>query len=137
MSTAAPARGVAEDDRGEIGIGIMLAVTLTFIVAVAIVNIFMFLYGQAVVRSALDEGVRAGSRVDGGSAVCQQRAQAVLDDLMAGSLGDGVTITCSQPTVDQLLAAGDATFDSPMPGVPSWTIRLEARATQELAATPP
>jgi hypothetical protein len=137
MITRAPVCGATEDERGEIGIGIMLAVTLTFILAVAIVNIFMFLYGQAVVRSALDEGVRAGSRVDGGAVVCQQRAQAVLDDLMAGSLGDRVTITCSQPVANQLLAVGDATFVSPMPGVPSWTIRLEARATQELAATTP
>jgi hypothetical protein len=123
-----------KSEAGEIGIGIMLAVTMTFIVAVAIVNIFMYLYGQAVVRSALDEGVRAGSRVDGGVAVCQTRAQDVLDDLLAGPLGDRIVVACSLPAVDELLAVGEATFDSPMPGVPSWTIRLEARATQELTA---
>ncbi len=124
-------------ERGEIGIGIMLAVTFTFIVAVAIVNIFMFLYGQSVVRSALDEGVRAGSRVDAGWSVCQDRAQQVLDDLLSGKLGDGVTLTCGPGAApDELVAIADATFDSPMPGVPSWTIRLEARATQELAANP-
>lgn len=137
MSLTSPAGGSATAERGEIGIGIMLAVTMTFIVAVAIVNIFMFLYGQAVVRSALDEGVRAGSRVNGGVIVCQQRADAVIDDLLAGPLGDGVSIACSQPVPDELLAVGDATFDSPMPGVPSWTIRLEARATQEQGAAAP
>ncbi len=125
------------DERGEIGIGIMLAVTFTFIVTVAIVNIFMFVYGQAVVRSALDEGVRAGSRVDAGWAVCQERAEQVLADLLAGELGDGVTLACGPgATPDELVAIADATFDSPMPGVPSWTFHLEARATQELAATP-
>ena len=125
------------EERGEIGIGIMLAVTFTFVVAVAVVNIFMFLYGQSVVRSALDEGVRAGSRVDAGWTVCQDRALQVLDDLLPGELGDGGALVCGPGTSpDELLAIADATFDSPMPGVPSWTIHLEARATQEQAASP-
>ncbi len=125
------------NERGEIGVGIMLAVTFTLVVAVAIVNIFMFLYGQSVVRSALDEGVRAGSRVDAGWVVCQDRAEQVLEDLLGGELGDGVTLICGPgASPDELVAIADATFDSPMPLVPSWTFHLEARATQELAATP-
>lgn len=129
--------GPAADERGEVGVGILLAVTLTLVVAVGIVNVFMFLYGQSVVRAALDEGVRAGSRVDAGVAVCLDRAQQVLDDLLAGDLGDGVTIACAPgATPAELVATANATFDSLMPGVPSWTFHLEARATQELAATP-
>lgn len=129
--------GAAADERGEIGVGILLAITLTLVVAVAIVNIFMYLYGQSVVRAALDEGVRAGSRVDAGVVVCLDRARQVLDDLLAGDLGDNVSITCAPGlTPAELVATADATFDSPMPGVPSWTFRLEARATQELAANP-
>jgi hypothetical protein len=125
------------DERGEIGLGILLAVTLTLVVAVGIVNIFMFLYGQSVLRSALDEGVRAGSRVEAGAAVCLDRAHQVLDDLLGGDLGDDVTLVCAPgATPGELVAIADATFSSPMPGVPSWTFRLEARATQELAATP-
>jgi hypothetical protein len=58
----------------------------------------------------------------------------VLDDLLAGKLGDGVTITCAPAGPDRLVATADATFDSPMPGVPSWTIRLEATAVQETGA---
>ncbi len=83
-----------DGERGEIGIGIMLAVVATFVVAVAIVHLFMFLYGQAVVRSALDEAVRTGSRVDGGPALCLQTATEVRDDLLGGQLGDGVTFRC-------------------------------------------
>jgi len=125
------------DERGEIGLGILLAVTLTLIVAVGIVNIFMFLYGQSVVRSALDEGVRAGSRVEAGVSVCLDRAQELLDDLLGGQLGEDVVIICAQgATPGELVAVADATLSSPMPGVPSWTFHLEARATQELAATP-
>jgi len=130
-------RSTNGDERGEIGLGILLAVTLTLVVAVGIVNIFMFLYGQSVVRAALDEGVRAGSRVGAGVAVCQDRARQVLDDLLAGDLGGDVVVVCAPgATAGELVAIGDATFDSPMSGVLSWTVHLEARATQELAATP-
>lgn len=130
-------RLVAADERGEIGLGLLLSTAFTFVVAVGIVNIFMFLYGQSVVRSALDEGVRAGSRVDAGVEVCRERADQVVDDLMGGSLGDGVVIGCAPgATPDELVAVADVTFDSPMPGVPSWSFQLEARATQELGQTP-
>lgn len=110
---------------------------MTLVIAVAIVNVFMYLYGQSVMRAALDEGVRAGSRVAAGVAVCEARAQDVLDDLLPGPLGNDIVIRCGPGTdPSRLVAVGDATFDSPMPGVPSWTVRLEAEATQEIAATP-
>ena len=121
-------------ERGEIGIGIMLAVTFTFIVAVAIVNIFMFLYGQSVVRAALDDGVRAGSRVDAGPAVCQLRAQETIDDLIPGSLGDGIGTPTCVVSGGVLVASVTATFSSPLADGLSWTINLEARGVQEIPA---
>ena len=123
-------------ERGEVGVGIMLAVAITFIVAVAVVNVLTVMYGQAVIRSALDEGVRAGSRVDGGPEVCKRQAETVRQDLLGGRLGDRIAISCSLPTPGTLVAVAHATFDSPLPGVPSWTIRSEATAVQEVSATP-
>ncbi len=117
------------------GVGIMLAVVGTFVVAVAIVHAFMFLYGQAVVRSALDEAVRAASRVDGDPVLCEHRADEVKADLLGGSLGDGVAFDCVL-AAGTLVASAEATFDSPMPGVPSLTFHLEASATQEVPASP-
>ncbi|MDQ3781803.1 MAG: hypothetical protein M3349_02550 [Actinomycetota bacterium] len=122
-------------ERGEMGVGIMLAVAATFVVAVAVVHAFMFLYGQAVVRSALDEAVRAASRVDGDPALCEERAGEVKGDLLGGSLGDEVSFSCVL-TGGELVAAADVTFDSPMPGVPSLSFQLEATATQEVPASP-
>ncbi len=119
-------------ESGEIGVGVMLAVALTFVVAVGVVHMFMFLYGQAVVRAALDEGVRAGSRVEAGVAVCQERADALLADLLGGKLGDGVAIACRTAGDGVLIAEADAHFPATMPGVPSWRFRLAARATQEM-----
>lgn len=126
-------------ERGEIGIGIMLAVVATFVVAVAVVHLFMFLYGQAVVRSALDEAVRTGSRVDGGPALCLQTATEVRDDLLGGQLGDGVTFQCEAergPAGTRLVASAVARFRSPMPGVPTLTLHLSATAIQEAPASP-
>jgi hypothetical protein len=126
-------------ERGEIGIGIMLAVVATFVVAVAVVHLFMFLYGQAVVRSALDEAVRTASRVDGGPALCLQTATEVRDDLLGGQLGDGVTFQCEAergPAGTRLVASAVARFRSPMPGVPTLTLHLSATAIQEVPASP-
>lgn len=117
----------------------MLAVAGTFVVAVAAVHLLMFLYAQAVVRSALDEAVRVGSRVDGGPAVCLQRAAEVREDLLGGDLGDGVSFACAvepHPAGGRLVASAVARFRSPMPGVPPLSFRLSATAVQETAASP-
>ncbi len=118
------------DERGLTSVGILLAVAFTLVVAVAVINLFLFLYGQGAARAAIDEGVRAGSRVAAGVAVCEQRAGEALDGLMPGPLGDGVVIECLA-SGGELVAVADVTLNSPLPGVPSWSFRMEARAIQE------
>jgi hypothetical protein len=118
------------DERGMTSVGVMLAVSFTLAVAVIVVNLFLYLYGQGAARAAIDEGVRAGSRVEAGTAVCEMRAAEVLSNLMPGPLGDGVDVSCHNDGA-QLVAAADVTLDSPMPGVPSWSFQMEARAVQE------
>lgn len=119
------------DERGLTSVGIMMAVGFTLIVAVMMVNLFLYLYGQGAARAAIDEGVRAGSRVDAGETVCQYRAEEALAGLMPGPLGDDVAITCGV-AAGELVAVADVTLDSPMPLFPSWSFRMEARATQEV-----
>lgn len=111
-------------------VGVLLAVSFTLVAAVVVVNLFLYLYGQGVARAAIDEGVRAGSRVAAGTAVCEQRAEEVRANLMPGPLGEGLRISCAN-VGDELMAIADVTLDSPMPGVPSWSFRMEARAVQE------
>ena len=118
------------DESGLGSVGVLLAVAFTLVVAVAVVNMFLYLYGQGAARAALDEGVRAGSRVAAGEAACEQRASEALDGLMPGPLGDGVAIGCSL-IGGELVAVADVTLDSPMPGIPSWSFQMEARAIQE------
>ena len=118
------------DQRGLSSVGILLAVAFTLLVAVTVVNMFLYLYGQGAARAAIDEAVRAGSRVGAGQSVCEKRADAALRGLMPGPLGSGVEIRCSNDG-GELVAVADVTLDSPLPGVPSWSFRMEARAIQE------
>lgn len=121
---------VRDDEQGLTSVGILMAVMFTLIVAVAVVNLFLFLYGQGATRAAIDEGVRAGSRVNAGEVVCEQRAREALDGLMPGPLGDGVNVVCVAAG-GELVAIADVTLESPLPGIPSWSFRMEARAIQE------
>jgi len=118
------------DESGLGSVGVLLAISFTLVVAIAVVNMFLYLYGQGAARAAIDEGVRAGSRVDAGEKTCQQRAAEALVGLMPGPLGDGVTIACFVEG-GELVAVADVTLNSPMPGIPSWSFRMQARAVQE------
>jgi hypothetical protein len=118
------------DERGLTSVGILMAVGFTLIVAVLVVNMFLYLYGQGAARAAIDEGVRAGSRVDAGEHICEARAQETLVGLMPGPLHEDVDIDCLV-SGGELVAVADVTLSSPLPGFPSWSFQMEARATQE------
>jgi len=118
------------DERGLTSVGILMAVGFTLIVAVLVVNMFLYLYGQGAARAAIDEGVRAGSRVDAGEHTCEVRAQEALVGLMPGPLHDEINIDCLIAG-GELVAVADVTLSSPLPGFPSWSFQMEARATQE------
>jgi hypothetical protein len=118
------------DERGLTSVGVLLAVGFTLIVAVIVVNLLLYLYGHSAARAAIDEGVRAGSRVAAGPAVCEARADEALEALMPGPLGDGVTINCAGAG-NALVATADVTLSSPLPGIPSWSFQMQARAVQE------
>ena len=118
------------DERGLTSVGILLAVGFTMIVAVIVVNLFLYLYGQGAARAAIDEGVRAGSRVGAGEVACEARAAEALQGLMPGPLRSGVSIDCLT-SGGELVAVADVTLSSPLPGIPSWSFQMEARAIQE------
>ena len=118
------------DERGLTSVGILLAVVFTLLVAVVVINMLLYLYGQGAARAAIDEGVRAGSRVDAGPESCELRAEEALQGLMPGPLRSGVVIGCDV-IGNELVATADVTLTSPMPGVPAWSFQMEARAIQE------
>ena len=100
---------------------------------VLLVNFVAFQYGRGVVRAALDEGTRAGSRVQASAAECQLRAREVLDDLLGGPMGDTArdTLEC-EVAGDRVRAVATARFASWIDPVQTWSFQVEAVAVKEL-----
>lgn len=105
-----------------------VALSLVFLVVVA--NLVAVQYGRGVVRGALDEGVRAGSRATAAVAECQTRARQVLDQLLGGTLGDDVSVAC-RDLGDRIVASADGSFPAWIAVVPDHRFNVEAVAVKE------
>lgn len=120
---------------GFITIEYVAAVALSLVALVAITNLAVFEYGQGVVRTAVDQGVREGARAPAPSALatCRQAAQQVIDDLLggrSGSMGASVAITCSR-SGGLLDAAATASFAPWLRPLPRWSFSSRATAVVE------
>ena len=114
----------------------MLATLLVYVVALAVfvwlLQLAVYAYGRGVVRSALDEGARAGSRVSDSVLRCQDRAEQTMGGLLGGTMGRDVIISCSDDG-DRVLAHADVRFSAWAPGMPDWTFAMTATSRR----TPP
>jgi hypothetical protein len=95
-------------------------------------NFVVFVYARGVVRAAVDEGARRGGRLGASPAQCEARARDVVEDLLGGQLGNGVTISCSR-SEGLVVAQGRARLQSWLPLVPDWNFTLESRSVRERA----
>jgi len=123
-------------ERGFVTIEYLLAVGLSMVVLVVIANVVVFEYGHGVVRAAVDQGVREGTRTPTPVAACQAAAQQVIDDLLggrSGPMGSGVSITCTR-TGTQIAATARARFRAWLRPIPDWSFSSSASAAIE--ATP-
>jgi hypothetical protein len=100
---------------------------------VMMANFVVFLYARGVVRAAVDEGARTGGRLDATQADCEGRAADVLDDLLAGGLGDDVRVTCRDGREpDVVRARAEVVLHGWIPGLtPDWSFTLEAQSVKE------
>lgn len=105
---------------------------MSLLALLALANFVVFQYGRGAVRAALDEAVRVGSRASASVAECEARAEDVLDDLLGGAMGAGVSVTC-QDTGQLIEARATATFSGWIPPVPDWTFTVAAAAVHERA----
>lgn len=126
-------RAAAED--GFLTTQFVLAVGLTLLLVVMVANLVVFSYGRGVVRAALDEGVRAGSRVTASALTCEQRAREVLGDLLGGTMGRDVAVSCGQ-TPERVVADADVRFAGWLPAVPDWRFSVTASARRRGEPTP-
>src|SRR6266542_2451137 len=100
----------------------VVAVGFALVIFVMLANLVVDLYARGVVRAAVDEGARAGARLDAGRSECERRASAVLDDLLGAETRAGVAVRC---TTDAGLGS------RPGPG-----LVVQHRATRDKGASP-
>lgn len=106
---------------------------LSMVVLVAIANLIVFEYGDGVVRGAVDQGVREGARAATPVASCQVAAEQVVTDLLGGregSMGAGVSITCTQAG-GRLDARATGRFRAWLKPMPDWSFTSTATAAVE------
>lgn len=108
----------------------LFAIGLALVFFVLLVQFAVWQYGRGVVRSALDEGARAGSPAEKGPAHCEARVAAALADLLGGAMGDEVRVRCADDGA-RMVAEADVTFRAWLPPSPDWSFRLAAAARKE------
>jgi Flp pilus assembly protein TadG len=121
---------LAGDDRGFITVQFVAAVGFSLLLFVLIANLVVVQYARGVVRSAAEEGARAGSSVSAVEADCEARAQEVLGALLGGPMGDRITVTCDVTAVG-VTASVQYAFSPWLPLVPSWAGTESSFAVKE------
>lgn len=132
---ADPARA-GRDQRGFITLQYVWVIATSLLLFTLLANVVVVQYARGVIRSALDEGARAGARVLADPAAaqraCEETAAATRRDLLGGTLGDGISLACT-PAPGEMRAVAVAVLPSWFPGVPDWTFTDDALAIQEQA----
>lgn len=98
------------------------------ILFLVLANLVVVQYGRGAVRSALEQGARAGTV--GGVSACEETASGVIDDLLGGRMSDGLVLGCSQ-SGSEIVATASARFRSWTPLTPDFELSLSSRAVSE------
>lgn len=106
----------------------MLASALALVLFLSLANLVVFQYGRGAVRSALEQGARAGST--GGVAACEATASQVVADLLGGRMSDGMVLVC-EASAGLMVASASATFESWTPLTPDFSFSLTSQAVIE------
>ena len=115
-------------DRGVSSVQFLLASGLALLLFLAFANLVVVQYGKGALRSALEQGARAGTV--NGPVACEHTASQVIEDLLGGRMSDGLVLDCER-SGSAIVATGSATFESWTPLTPDFSIRLTSRATAE------
>lgn len=108
----------------------VVAAGFSLLFFVLLANLLVLQYGRAVVRVALDEGVRHGAGFGADAAQCETRVKEVLSGLLGGGMGSGVSYRCVK-SATHAGAAAVVVFPAWLPGVPDFRFEMAATATAE------
>jgi NAD(P)-dependent dehydrogenase (short-subunit alcohol dehydrogenase family) len=125
------ARRITSDEDGFVSVQYIVAAAFSLLFLVLMTNIVVVQYARGVVRTAADEGVRAGARVvDDPQQHCEDRARSALE--AGGEMTAGAVVTCTV-TSEQIEATADATFEPWLPLMPRITEHTVSVSTKESA----
>ncbi len=119
----------ARTETGFITIQVVAAVGFSLVLLTMLANVIVFEYGRGVVRAALDEGVRMGSRAQATERECLRRIHDIIQDMIV-SMADQLEVSCRDEG-DQVEASASANFEAWIPGVPNWRFTSDAVAVKE------
>lgn len=95
----------------------------------AFANLTAVQYGRGAIRSALDQGARAGA-ISGSTEMCEATAHDVITQLLGGRMGEGVVVVC-QPTQGLMSAVATGRFESWTPLAEDFEVSVSAEAAME------
>ncbi|MEE8406178.1 MAG: hypothetical protein V3S32_03405 [Acidimicrobiia bacterium] len=102
---------------------------LSLVLFLAFANVVVVQYGRGAMRSALDQGARAGA-ISGSSADCEDRAGEVISQLLGGRMSDGMTINCGV-SGNVMVARADGVFQTWTPLAPDFAVTVISEAALE------
>ena len=117
-----------EADGGVSSVQFVLASAFALILFLALANLVVVQYGKGAVRSALEQGARAGTTA--GIAACEATAGQVLDDLLGGRMSDGLVLSCSL-SGGAMVSSASVVFESWTPLTPDFAFSLSSSAVFE------
>lgn len=106
----------------------MLAAALALVLFLALANLVVVQYARGAVRSALEQGARAGST--SGVVACEATAHQVIADLLGGRMSDGMTLGCAVQG-SMVVVSASVTFESWTPLTPDFAFDLSSSAVLE------
>ncbi|MGH9126219.1 MAG: hypothetical protein ACRDZ8_16065 [Acidimicrobiales bacterium] len=130
--------GGSAAEGGSAALTIVIGMLIVIAVFMAGCNFVVFEYGQGVVRTAVDEGARAGSQqqaAGGPVQACEDKAAQVMSGLLPGPFGQHVAITCSV-SGGNVVAVASGSFPAWLPPVPSLAVHIEGRSQLETNPSP-
>lgn len=116
-------------DRGVSSVQFLLASALSVLLFVAFANVVAVQYGRGAIRSALEQGVRAGS-ISSSPADCEATAREVTRQLLGGRMSDGLVLNCALDG-EVIRASATAVFEAWSPLTPDFPISMVAESARE------
>lgn len=120
--------GSSSPDSGVSSVQFLLASALALVLFLALANLVVVQYGRGAVRSALEQGARAGTTA--GVHACVDTATRVVEDLLGGRMSDELVLSC-ELLGDTVVASASVTFESWTPLTPDFSFSLSARSVAE------